>query len=152
MGEFSCHVTVLKKNGDIRVCLDPRDPNRAVKREHYKLPTREEVMAQFSNARYFSKLNASQGFWQLCLDERSSFLTTFNSPFGRYRYLRLPFGIFSALEGYHKIIHEIFEGIEGVDTSMDDIIIWGKTKEEHDRSLRQVFERAQQKGLKLQKA
>ena len=145
-------VTVLKKNGDIRVCLDPRDLNRAIKREHYKLPTREEVMAQFSNARYFSKLDASQGFWQLCLDERSSFLTTFNSPFGRYRYLRLPFGISSAPEVYHKIIHEIFEGIEGVDTSMDDIIIWGKTKEEHDRSLRQVFERAQQKGLKLQKA
>ena len=145
MGEFSCHS--IKKNGDIRVCLDPRDLNRAVKREHYKLPMREEVMAPFSNARYFSKLNASQGFWQLCLDKRSSFLTTFNSPFGRYLYFRLPFGISFAPEVYHTIIHEMFEGIEGVDTSMDDILIWGKTKEEHDRSLRQVFERAKKKGL-----
>ncbi|XP_038071222.1 uncharacterized protein K02A2.6-like [Patiria miniata] len=96
-------VVVKKKNGDIRVCMDPRDLNRAIKREHYKMPTREEVMSQFAGASYYSKLDASQGFWQLQLDDKSSRLCTFNTPFGRFRYTRLPFGISSAPEVYHKL-------------------------------------------------
>ena len=95
-------VLASKSNGKIRVCLDPKDLNRAVKRHHYKLPTRDEIMAQFSNARVFSKLDASQGFWQMKLSKESSYLTTFNTPFGRYRYTRLPYGIKSAPEVYHK--------------------------------------------------
>lgn len=116
-------VIVKKKNDSIRVCLDPRDLNMTIKRQHYKLPTREEIMAKFADAKHFSKVDASQGFWQLQLDDPSSRLCTFNTPFGRYRYLRLPFGISSAPEVYHKTIHELFENVPNVDTSMDDIII-----------------------------
>ena len=101
-------VTPIKKNGDLRVCLDPRPLNRAIKREHYKLPTREEVTAELANAKFFSKLDASKGFWQLKLDEESSKLTCFNTPFGRKRFLRLPFGIKSAPEVYHKAVRELF--------------------------------------------
>ena len=72
-------VVAKKRNGAIRLCLDPRDLNRAVKREHYKMPTREEIMAQFAGAKYFSKLDAAQGFWQLELDEPSSYLCCFLS-------------------------------------------------------------------------
>lgn len=142
-------VIVDKKNGKLRICLDPRDLNKAIKREHFKLPTREEIMAQFANAKYFSKLDASSGFWQLKLDETSSKLCTFNTPFARYRFLRLPFGIASAPEVYHKTIHLVYEHIEGVDTSMDDIIIWGATKEEHDSRLRRVLEATRNANLKL---
>ncbi|XP_053326251.1 uncharacterized protein K02A2.6-like [Spea bombifrons] len=144
-------VIVDKKNGKLRICLDPRDLNKAIKREHFKLPTREEIMSQFANAKYFSKLDASSGFWQLKLDEDSSKLCTFNSPYARYRFLRLPFGIASAPEVYHKTIHMLYEHIEGVDTSMDDIIIWGTTKEEHDSRLRKVLEATRQANLKLNK-
>ena len=129
-------VIVKKSNGDLRICLDPRSLNQAIRRQHYKIPTREEVMAQFAEATIFTKLDASKGFWQVQLDEVSSYKCTFNTPFGRFRYLRLPFGISSAPEVYHKIGHEIFEGISGVDTSMDDIIVWGNTKKEHDCCLR----------------
>lgn len=73
-------VIVEKKNKKPRVYMDPRDLNRALKREHYKLPTREEIMSQFANAKYFSKLDASSRFWQLRLDNESSILCTFNSP------------------------------------------------------------------------
>ena len=114
-------VTPMKKNGDLQVCLYARPLNGAIKREHYKLPTREEVMAQFSNAKYFSKMDASKGFWQLKLDEKSSKLTCFNMPFGRKRFLHLLFGVKSAPEIYHKAVHQLFENISGVDTSMDDI-------------------------------
>ncbi|XP_038075576.1 uncharacterized protein K02A2.6-like [Patiria miniata] len=140
-------VVVKKKNGDIRVCMDPRDLNRAIKREHYKMPTREEVMSQFAGASYYSKLDASQGFWQLQLDDKSSRLCTFNTPFGRFRYTRLPFGISSAPEVYHKTVHQIFESIDGVSTFADDIIIYGATKEAHDRSLRLTLETARQVNL-----
>ena len=118
-------VVMTKKNGAIRVCLDPRDLNRAVKHQHYKLPTREEIMAQLAGPKIFSKMDASQGFWQLTLTEESSKLSTFNTPFGQYMYKRLPFGISAAPGIYHKKVHEIFEGIPNVDISMDDIIVWG---------------------------
>ncbi len=129
-------VIVLKKNGSLRICLDPRDLNRAIKREHFKLPTREEIISQFAGAKWFSKLDASSGFWQLKLDEVSSKLCTFNMPEGRYRFLRLPYGILSAPEVYHKTIHMIFEHLPGVETMMDDIIVWGSNRQEHDGRLR----------------
>ena len=144
-------VIVEKKNGKPRVCMDPRNLNRAIKREHFKLPTREEIMSQFANAKYFSKLDASSGFWQMKLDDESSKLCTFNSPFGRYKFLRLPFGIASAPEVYHKTIHMIYEHLEGVDTSMDDIIVWGSTKAEHDERLKQVLKATRTANLRLNK-
>lgn len=99
----------------------------------------------------FSKLDASSRFWQLQLDDESSRLCTFNSPFGRFRFKRLPFGISSAPEIFHRTIHNLFEHTEGVDTSMDDIIVWGNDQEDHDRHLRNVLEKAREVGLKLQK-
>ena len=89
-------VIVKKPNGKIRVCLDPRDLNRAIKRSHYPLPTIEEVATCLSGAKVFSVLDARCGFWEVKLDEKSSYLTTMNTPFGRYRWLRIPFGINAA--------------------------------------------------------
>ena len=131
--------------------MDPQNLIKEILREHFKLPTCEEVMSCFLGAKIFSKLDASNGFWQIHLDEPSSKLCTFNSPMGRICFLILPFGISSAPEMYHRIIHSLFEHMGGVDTSMDDIIVWGKDKQEHDRRLRQVLEKLIQVGLKLQK-
>ncbi len=144
-------VIVLKKNGSLRICLDPRDLNRAIKHEHFKMPTREEIMSQFAGAKWFSKLDASSGFWQLKLDEASSKLCTFNTPEGRYSFLRLPYGILSAPEVYHKTIHMIFEHLPGVETMMDDIIVWGSNRQEHNGRWRQVLELIRQSNLKLNK-
>ena len=144
-------VVAQKPNGKLRVCLDPRHLNDAIKRQHFKLPTREEVMAKFGNAKIFSKLDASQGFWQMKLTESSSKLTTFITPFGRYRYKRLPFGIKSASEVFHKNMKDLFEGVPNVDTSIDDIIVTGKDKASHDQALKEVFKRARANNLKLNK-
>ncbi|XP_048255270.1 uncharacterized protein K02A2.6-like [Haliotis rufescens] len=145
----SSMVIVHKKQGKLRICLDPRNLNLAVQIEHYKLPTREEVMSQFAGAKVFSKLDASSGFWQMKLDHASSMLTAFNTPFGRYCYLRLPFGISSAPEVYHRTIHQLFEHIRGVDTSMDDMIIFGKDTREHNERLKAVLQQCRDSGLKL---
>ena len=82
-----------KSNNKLRICLDPKDLNRAIKHPHYKTPTLDEITHQLAGSRVFSKLDARHGYWSVSLDEPSSYLTTFNSPFGRYRFERLPFGL-----------------------------------------------------------
>lgn len=125
-------VIVDKKNGKLRVCLDPWNLNKVIKRKYDNLPSRDQVIAQFAATKYFTKFDAWSVFWEMKLERESSKLCTFITPFGRYKFLRLPFGISSAPEVYHRTIHQIFENMPGVDTSMDDIIIWGSTKAEHE--------------------
>ncbi|CAC5356578.1 unnamed protein product [Mytilus coruscus] len=116
-------VTVIKPNGKIRICIDPRDLNKAILREHYPLKTVEEVISQMPNAKVFSKLDATSGFWHIQLDEPSSKLCTFNTPFGRYRFARLPFGINSVSKVFQKIVSEMVSDIEGAEAIIDDILI-----------------------------
>ena len=101
------------------------------------------------NAKVFSKLDATSGFWQLALDEASSKLTTFNTPFGRYRFLRAPFGIKSIPEMYQRCMSEIVEDIEGVEVIVDDILVWGSTVEEHDKRLKLTLDRIRQNNIML---
>ena len=142
-------VTPTKPNGKIRVCIDPRDLNQAIQREHYPMKTIEDITPKMQNAKLFSKLDATSGYWSTKLDEQSSRLCTFNSPFGRYSFKRMPFGIKSAAEVYQKRMTEIIQDIEGCEVIVDDIIIWGEDKAEHDRRLKQVLDRVRAKNLKL---
>ena len=82
------------------------------------------------------------------LDEASSYLTTFSPPFGPYRYLRLPFGISASLDLFQLKCNEIFEGLPGVTAIVDDIVIYGRTREEHDRNLRSALDRVREKGIR----
>ena len=133
----------------MRICMDPQDLNQAIKREHYPLLTVEEVVSRMPKAKYFSELDANQGFWQIKLDEESSKLCTFNTPIGRYRFLRLPFGISSASEVFQRSVAQMIEGLEGVVNIIDDLLVWGDTIEEHDQRLIKVLERAREYNLKL---
>ena len=144
-------VTVMKPNGKLRLCIDPRDLNKAIKREHYPMKTVEEIVARIPNAKVFSVLDASSGFWQVKLDRKSAKLCTFNTPFGRYMFTRLPFGISSAPDVFQTIMSEMFEDIDGVEVVVDDVLIWGETEDEHDLRLWKVLERAKQRNLKLNK-
>ena len=92
---------VKKPNGSLRICIDPQPLNAALQREHYKLPTLDDVLPSLSQARVFSKLDMKQAYWHVQLDNESSLLTTMITPFGRYRWARLPFGL--------KVSSEIFQ-------------------------------------------
>ena len=94
------------------------------------------------NAKIFSVLDASSGFWQVKLDHESAKLCTFNTPFRRYMFKRLPFGLSSAQDVFQDIMSEMFEDIEGVEVVVDDMLIWGETEEEHDARLEQVLKHA----------
>ena len=142
-------VCVEKPDGSLRLCLDPRDLNKAIKRPHYIHPTTEDILARMSKANRFTKLDASSAYWQILLDTDSSKLLTFNSPFGRYRFLRMAYGINSASDVCQYYISQIVEGIDGCVNSQDDIIIWGENEEELKNRTISVFKSIRSHGLKL---
>ena len=138
-------------NGALRICLDPKHLNRAIKRQHYPLPTTEDILDKMTGATMFSKLDAASGYWQIKVDQESSKLLCFNTPFGRYAFKRLPFGIHAASEIFQQKIELLLEGLEGQANVQDDIIVWGRNKEEHDRRLQNVIDRIYESGLRLNK-
>ena len=138
---ISSLVIVAKANGKLRLCIDPKDLNTAIRREIYHLPTIEEIATRLKGAKYFTVLDVRSGFWHVKLSESSSQLTTFNTPKGRYQWLRMPFGISSAPEVFQRRMHEIIEGLVGVEVVADDFCVvgFGDTLREaaanHDRNL-----------------
>ncbi|UYV81723.1 K02A2.6-like [Cordylochernes scorpioides] len=126
-----------KPNGKIRICVDLSRINLNMERELHPLPVLEHELAQLNGAKIFSRLDANSGFWQIKLSEESQTLTTFITPFGRYKFKRLPFGISSAPEHFQKRMSAILRGVNGVICHMDDILIFAKRKEEHDETLRE---------------
>ena len=149
-------VAIMKPN-KLRLCIDPRDLNRAIKRPKYQMPTLEEILPTLSKAKIFTVLDAKEGFYQVKLDDNSSYLTTFWTPFGRYRYLRMPFGISSAPEEFQRRMHTTLQGLSGVEVIADDILVYGcgDTEEEyqrdHDENLLHLLQRARERNLKLNK-
>ncbi|XP_055922791.1 uncharacterized protein K02A2.6-like [Eupeodes corollae] len=145
-------VITSKKNGDIRVCVELTRLNKFVKRERHPMPSVEHTLGQLTGAKIFSKLDANSGFWQIKLTEESKLLTTFITPFGRFCYNRLPFGITSAPQHYQKRMSSIVRGLEGILCQMDDILVWGSSVNEHDKRLRLVLQLLQISGVTLNDA
>ena len=142
-------VVVPKSNKKVRICVDLTQLNKCVKRERHIMPSVDHTLAQLSNAKIFSKLDVNSGFWQIELSKQSALLTTFITPFGRYCFNRLPFGISSAPELFQKRMSITLEGLEGVTCLMDDILVHGSSQEEHDRRLIATLERLQKSHVTL---
>ena len=136
----------------VRVCVDMRQANKAIKRERHVNPTVKEMIGDLNGARVFSKVDLDQGYNQLELAPESRYITTFSSHMGLMRYKRLNFGISSAAEIFPNVIRETLEGIDGAINISDDILVFGKTHEEHNQNLGAVFQRLREKGLTLNKS
>ncbi|UYV78388.1 K02A2.6-like [Cordylochernes scorpioides] len=151
------YLVLVKKQNKLRVCLDPRDPNKVIKRPHFQIPTIDEILPSLNNAKIFTVIDAKDGFWQVKLDTQSSDLTTFWTPFGRYKWLRMPFGISAAPEEFQRRLHEVIEGLEGVEVIADDILVFGKGNTTEDAiryyniKLEQLLMRARERNLNLTK-
>ena len=142
-------VPVIKKNGKVRICVDLKKLNGNVKREHFMLPNLDDISPKLVGSTCFSKLDASSGFYQIPLHDDSAKLTTFITPFGRFCFRRVPFGITSAPEIFQREMSEMLQGLDGVQAIIDDVLIYGETREEHDIRLDNVMERIRTSGLKL---
>ena len=151
----SAIVVTLKPNGKIRLCLDPRPLNKVLKRCHHPIPTIDDVLPELSNAKVFTKVDCSNGYWQVKLDNESSTLTTFNTPFGRFKWKRMPFGISPAGEIFQQRLDQAIDGLDGVRTVADDILIIGNgdtlqaAVADHDKKLLALFERYRAKQIRL---
>jgi transposase InsO family protein len=150
-------VTPEKKNGKLRVCIDPRRLNAALRRERYLMPTIDDVLPELQNAKVFTVADLKSGYWHVSLDDESSYLTTFNTPYGRFRWLRLPFGLSVSSEIFQRRLHQALDGLDGVMCVADDIIVIGSGTDhgtataQHDERLQLLLERCKELGIKLNK-
>ena len=140
----------VSKTSGIRITVDYKNLNKSVKREIFPIPTFDQLTSQLCGSTWFTKLDASSGFYQLPLSEESKLLTTFITPFGRKMFNRLPMGINLAPEVFQRKMQEMLEGLEGVICYMDDMVIYGDDST-HDKRLEAVLERIRTSGLKLNK-
>ena len=142
-------VVVPKSEDSVRICVDLTKLNEGVRRERHDMPSVDYTLGQLAGAQIFSKLDANSGFWQVPLAEEFTLLTTFITPFGRFAFRRLPFGISSAPEHFQRRMQTILEGIDGVLCQMDDILVFGTSQVEHDKRLHEVMTRLKRAKMTL---
>lgn len=144
-------VIVEKKNKErsLRLCIDPNELNKNIKNEHTLMPTFDEVASKLYDMKYFSIMDLKDGFWHVQLTEESSKLCTFGTPYGNYRFKRMPFGIKTGPNVFQRMNYQNFGDIPNTIIYMDDILVVGKTRKEHDDALKMVLERAREKNVRF---
>ena len=117
-----------KEDGSLHLCLDPGDLNPELERNAYHMRTIDEVCAELNGRQFFTLLDAKSGYWQVKLDEASSMLTTFNTPWGKYRYLHLPFGLKVSSDVFQEQLEAVLKLHSNVTRIADDCLVMGKQK------------------------
>ena len=145
-------VIAPKKDSDnIRMCVDLSRLNRYVKRERYLSSTPAQAVADIAadHAKAFTKFDALKGYHQCPLDEESQLLTTFITPFGRFKYLRAPYGISSISEHYNRRMDEAFAGLSGYRRIVDDVVIYDSDITQHASHVKEFLQRCAERKITL---
>ena len=139
-----------------RVCIDPSQTvNKAIHRPKHQMPTLNEHLHKLNAAKCFSLADVKDGFLHIPLDEESSWMTTMHTSYGRYRWLRLPFGITSSPKEFQMRLTTALEGLQGIIYIADTILVYGEgndyeeAQKDHDRRFIALMERCHQKNIKL---
>lgn len=144
-------VPVIKKDGNIRICIDMRKANEAVERGIYAIPSVEILVSTIKPGTKFSKIDFSNAYFHFELEKNSRNITAFISTTGVYRFKRLLMGIKSAPEEYTKAMDRILHGLKGIISYMDDILVVGATDTEHDQHLNALLERLNNNNIRINK-
>ena len=143
-------VPVLKPDKSVRLCGDYRlTANKAVLIDSYPLPKPEVMFSTLAGGKLFSKLDLSQAYAQLELDDESKEYTVINTHRGLFMYNRLCFGVSCAPGIFQRVMEQLLKDIPGVLCYLDDILVSGSNANEHDNRLKLVFSKLQDAGLKL---
>ena len=146
-------VVVPKGDGCLRVCGDYKvSVNPVLVVDKYPLPKPDDLMAQLAGGQKFSKLDLSQAYQQVLLDDDSRKFVTINTHLGLFQYTRVPFGIASAPALFQKAMDTLLQGVPNTLCYLDDILITGKTDVEHLQNLEEVLKRLQNNGLRVKPA
>ncbi|XP_026441989.1 uncharacterized protein K02A2.6-like, partial [Papaver somniferum] len=143
-------VYVKKKSKDIRVCADfSTGLNAALKDHHYPLPSPEEVFTKLNGGRIFSKIDLSEAYLQIPVEEESSKLLCITTHKGLFKFNRLAFGIKVAPAIFQQIIDTLLSGLDFSIGYLDDILMKSESIEQHRKHVFQVFERIKEYGFTL---
>ncbi len=144
-------VVVKKPNGDIRMFIDYRSLNNITKKEVFPIPDANMSFDYLSGASVFSTLDLSQGYYQVALSPTDMKKTAFCTKYGHYEFTRLPFGLNGAPSTFQKLMNRILQEENWISclVYLDDVLIYGKTHEQHADRLRQVLQKIKIAGLKL---
>lgn len=144
-------MVIVRKNNKLRICIDPTDVNKNIQRRYYPLKSIEEIAARVHGSRYFTLLDCTRGFWQIKVSKRTEQYLAFSTPWGRFCFQRLPFGLASAPEVFSETMNRILDGIDNTEISMDDILVHASTKEELNKTTQIIVNKLQASNLKLNK-
>lgn len=143
-------LVVPKGKNDIRLVIDLRGPNKCVHRTPFKMPTFESIIMELHGAKWLSTIDLKNAFFHVVLDEKCRHLTNFFSGDALYRCRRLPFGLCNAPDIFQEIMQSvILSGCKGTVNYLDDILVSGKTKDEHDENLKEVLKRLEDHNVKI---
>ena len=137
-----------KPHGRLRTCFDHKDLSKVIKREHHPVQTVDDITPKLCGSTLYSKLDAKQGYWNVKWDEESSHWTPFNTHRGRYRFLRMPFGLSMSQDIFQRKNYETYEKCRGAVGIADDINVFG-TESTHDYNLHEIMQRTRKGGIKL---
>ena len=135
----------------IRLCVDMRLPNMAIIRERHVTLTLDNIVSELNGSTIFSKLDLNKGHHQVELLPESRYITTFATHVVLRRYKRLNFGISSAAEVFQEATRGVIQGVRGTLNISDDIIVHGKSRQQHDEALRAVLNQLNKSNLTLNK-
>ncbi|XP_065087250.1 uncharacterized protein K02A2.6-like [Ochlerotatus camptorhynchus] len=130
---------VQKGKDDFRLVVNMRAPNRAIKRQYFRLPLVDEMKVKLHGAKYFSKLDLSNAYYHLELSSESRDLTTFLAEDGMYRFTRLMFGVNCAPEVFQREMSRILEEVKNKIVYIDDILLYAETLEELRKTVAHVL-------------
>ena len=133
-------VLIRKKDGTIRLCVDYRKLNKITRFDSYPMGNMEVMFTRLSNAKIFTKLDMSKGYYQISLTEKSKPFTSFITPFGLFQWNVMSFGLVNAQATFNRMMGKLFSHREDVIYYLDDICIFCNTWEEHLKSLRDIFQ------------
>ena len=144
-------VAPKKGTDEIRMCVDLLHLNQYVKRERYQSATPAQAVANITaeKAQIFTKIDAKKGYHQCPLDKESQDLTTFITPFGRFKFLRARYGISSISEHYNRRMDEAFAGLPGFRLVVDNVVIYDQNREQHGSHVRQFLQRCAERNITI---